>query len=973
MGSLFMASAKSSFDTSEVFSRLSKNIEGEVLFDAFNRGRYSTDASIYQIDPVGVVLPKTEQDLVRAVEISVDSEIPILARGGGTSQCGQTVNEAVVIDCSRYLNKILDFNAEEKTIKVQPGFVLDHLNAFLKPHGLFFPVDISTASRATIGGMAANNSCGARSIHYGIMVDNVRAIDALLPTGEHFQFGHTPHKLDELVANQGYKQLVTQVREIAFRERIELENRFPKLKRRVGGYNLDTIDPAGHNMAKLLVGSEGTLATFKSIELQLHDIPKHRVMGVCHFPSFYSAMDATQHIVRLNPVAVELIDRTMIDLARDIPIFRPVVESFVKGEPGALLLVEFAGEEFQYLPGKLKELDSLMSDLGYREAIIEAVEPAFQARITEVRQQGLNIMMSMKSAGKPVSFIEDCAVPLEDLAEYTDRLTEVFSKHGTSGTWYAHASVGCLHVRPILNMKKDTDVKKMRAIAEEAFQMVREYKGSHSGEHGDGIVRSEFHSEMFGNRLVDAFGDIKKVFDPKGLLNPGRIVNPPKMDDRSLFRYTPEYKPIDLEPVLDWSDNNGFLGAVEMCNNNGACRKIAGGVMCPSYRVTKEEQHLTRGRANTLRLALTGQLGTEAFSSKDMAATMDLCVSCKGCRRECPTGVDMARMKIEVKHALVKRDGLSPRDRLVGLLPKYAEFASRFHFLSNLRDKIPYAPWVSEKVFGFSAKRALPVWSANPFRASEASMEVKQKNVVLLADTFNTYFEPENLRAALKILETGNYKVHVVEPENYNGNRLCCGRTYLSAGLVDEAQKSSADMIAAYKPFVDKGIKIVGLEPSCLNTLKDEFLAMNPGLDAKNLANSALMLEEFLVQEQKNGSLGIDFVPIKKKALVHGHCHQKAFGAMGAVQTALNLIPELEVELIESSCCGMAGSFGYEADHYDISMSMAELDLLPAIRNADDQTLIVADGTSCRHQIKDGVGRRAEHVARILETALGQN
>lgn len=970
-GFIFMASAKSSFNNSELFSRLSNNIEGDVLFDPFNRGRYSTDASIYQVDPIGVVLPKTEQDLVRAVEISADANTPILARGGGTSQCGQTVNEAVVIDCSRYLNKIIDFKEKERSITVQPGLVLDHLNAFLKPYGLFFPVDISTGSRATIGGMTANNSCGARSIHYGIMVDNVRSIDAFLPMGGHFKFSDTPNHLDELEETQGYKQIVKQVREIAQREKNELDKRFPKLKRRVGGYNLDTVDPLGHNMAKMLVGSEGTLATFKSIELQLHDIPKHRVMGVCHFPNFYSAMDATQHIVKLNPVAVELIDRTMIDLAKDIPIFRPVVESFVKGQPGALLLVEFASEQFECLPRKMKELDQLMGELGYQDAIVEALDPAFQARITEVRQQGLNIMMSMKSAGKPVSFIEDCAVPLEDLAEYTDRLTQVFAKHGTSGTWYAHASVGCLHVRPILNMKQSTDVKKMRAIAEEAFEMVREYKGSHSGEHGDGIVRSEFHRDMFGNRLVDAFGQIKDVFDPKGLLNPGRIVNPPKMDDRSLFRYTPDYKPMDIEPILDWSDSNGFLGAVEMCNNNGACRKVAGGVMCPSYRVTKEEQHLTRGRANTLRLALSGQLGADAFSSNEMAETMDLCVSCKGCRRECPTGVDMARMKVEVKHALVRKNGLLLRDRLVGFLPRYAEIASRFHFLSNLRDKIPFAPWFSEKILGFSAKRALPIWDANPFRASEASIEPMQKNVVLLADTFNTYFEPENLRAALRILEAGNYHVHILEPENYSGERLCCGRTYLSAGLVEEAKKASSAMIAAYKPYVDRGIKIIGLEPSCLHTLRDEFLVMNPGSDAKKLADSALMLEEFLVQEQEKGSLEIDFSPMNRKALIHGHCHQKAFGGMGAVQSALGLIPELKVELVDSSCCGMAGSFGYEANHYDVSMAMAELDLLPAIRNTDDQTLIVADGTSCRHQIKDGVGREAKHVARILEMALG--
>jgi len=476
---------------------------------------------------------------------------------------------------------------------------------------------------------------------------------------------------------------------------------------------------------------------------------------------------------------------------------------------------------------------------------------------------------------------------------------------------------------------------------------------------------------MFGKKIIKAFEEIKDTFDKKNLLNPGKIVRPLTSNDRSLMRYKSDYQAEKINTHYDWSDWGQLSDAVEMCNNNGACRKIAGGVMCPSYRVTKEEQHLTRGRANTLRLALSGQLGEDAFSSNEMAETMDLCVSCKGCRRECPTGVDMARMKVEVKHALAKKNGLSFRDRLVGFLPRYAEVASRFHFLSNLRDNIPFAPWLSEKILGFSAKRALPIWDANPFRGSEASIEPMQKNVVLLADTFNTYFEPDNLRAALRILEAGNYHVHILEPENYSGDRLCCGRTYLSAGLVEEAKKASSAMIAAYKPYVDKGIKIVGLEPSCLHTLRDEFLAMNPGSDAEKLADSALMLEEFLVQEQEKGSLEIDFSPMNRKALIHGHCHQKAFGGMGAVQLALGLIPELKVELIDSSCCGMAGSFGYEVNHYDVSMAMAELDLLPAIRDTDDQTLIVADGTSCRHQIKDGVGREAKHVARIMEMALG--
>ena len=951
--------------------RLSSEIEGEVLFDAFSRGRYSTDASIYQVEPVGVVIPKTEADLTRAVEIAVDAGAAVLPRGGGTSQCGQTVNEAVVIDCSPHVKNVLDFDPQAKSITVQPGMVLDHLNAYLKPHGLFFPVDISTASRATIGGMTANNSCGARSIHYGIMVDNVTGIDAMLPTGEHLTFGSVPGNLGGLGAPARYTSLVQDVRDIAAREKAELEARFPKLKRRVGGYNLDTIDAAGHNMASLLVGSEGTLATFKSIQLKLHEIPRNRVMAVCHFPTFHAAMDATQHIVKLGPVAVELVDRTMIDLARDIPIFRPIVDSFVKGEPQALLLVEFAGDEAAPGLAKLKDLDALMGDLGYPDAIIEAVDPAFQARITSVRQQGLNIMMSMKSAGKPVSFIEDCAVPLEDLADYTDRLTQVFHKHGTDGTWYAHASVGCLHVRPVLNMKEGTDVAKMRAIAEEAFEMVRQYKGSHSGEHGDGIVRSEFHEPMFGKRLVDAFGEVKRAFDPKGLMNPGRIVDPPKMDDRSLFRYKPDYRPEPIETALDWSDWSGFAGAVEMCNNNGACRSMGAGVMCPSYRVTGDERHVTRGRANSLRLAITGQLGSDALTSDAMAETMDLCVSCKGCRRECPTGVDMARMKIEVKAAQARRHGLSARDKLIGYLPRYAEAASRFHFLANLRDKLPGVPWLTEKLLGLSAKRSLPVWSGEPFQANEASEVGSDKAVVLLADTFNSYFEPENLRAALRVLEAGGYRVHVVDPSRDGaGRRLCCGRTLLAAGLVDDAKAEADRMLAAYAPYLEAGMAVVGLEPSCLFTLRDEFTAMRPGPETERLAANAMLFEEFLVREHEAGRLDLALKPVGEKALVHGHCHQKAFAAMGAVEKALGLVPELDVSVINSSCCGMAGAFGYEADHHAASMAMAELDLLPAVRDADAATILVADGTSCRHQIHDGANREAVHVARVLERAL---
>ena len=960
-----------SYQLSEKVSTLLKhNVEGHVHFDPYTRGRYSTDASIYQIAPFGVVVPKTTQDLVSAVEIAAEHNIPILSRGGGTSQCGQTVNEAIVIDCSQYLNKIVNFDYENMRISVEPGIVLDHLNSYLKPHNLFFPVDISTASRATIGGMTANNSCGGRSIRYGIMVDNVHSIDALLINGEHARFSDTPSDIRHIDGTKHYRQLVSSVREIAEREKSALETYFPKLKRRVGGYNLDTIDPQGHNMAKLLVGSEGTLATFKNIELYLQQIPQHKVMGVCHFPTFYAAMDAAQHLVKLGPVAVELIDRTMIELARNIPIFKSTIDSFVKGEPDAVLLVEFSGDDLGSLKGKLQELDTMMSDLGYPKAIIEAIDPVFQSKITEVRQQGLNIMMSMKTSGKPVSFIEDCAVPLENLAEYTHRLTEVFKKYGTDGTWYAHASVGCLHVRPVLDMKKGEDVKKMRAIAEEAFEMVREYKGSHSGEHGDGIVRSEFHEKMYGDRLVKAFSEIKGLFDPKGLLNPGRIVDPPKMDDRSLFRYKPNYRATQITTALDWSDWTGLSGAVEMCNNNGACRKVSAGVMCPSYRVTKDEKHVTRGRANTLRLALSGQLGPDAISSKEMSETMELCVSCKACRRECPTGVDMAKMKIEHKSAYVQKNGLSIRDRLVGYLPKYAKIASKYHYLSNLRNKLPGLPWLTEQTLGFSKKRTLPVWNRNPFKAAEASSVTKDKEVVLMADTFNTYFEPENLRSALRVLERLGYQVHVVNPANGDGQPLCCGRTYFSVGLVEKARAELSNLISYYLPYIEQNIPIVGLEPSCLNTLRDEALSLGLGADAKRIAEKSMMLEGFLLEEIKQKRVSFNPVPLEKKVLLHGHCHQKAFGDMSSVEQLLRQIPDLDLDIINSSCCGMAGAFGYEAEHYETSIKMAELDLLPAVRDADKDCLIVADGTSCRHQISDGSHRKALHVAQVLDMVL---
>jgi FAD/FMN-containing dehydrogenase/Fe-S oxidoreductase len=948
-------------DNIALAQRLKREVRGEVLFDAASRGRYSTDASIYQIEPVGVVVPETAEDAVTAFRIAIDAGVPVLPRGAGTSQCGQTVGAALVIDASRHLRRILDFDEAARTVSVEPGVVLDQLNAYLKPRGLWYPVDVSTSAQATIGGMAGNNSCGSRSIRYGNMVHNVRAVEAVLADGSLACFGAVPEDPGRLEGPEAYRQLVARVRAIVAREAEEIEHRYPKLLRRVGGYNLNMILSAPFNMAHLLVGSEGTLAFSKRIHLDLSPLPKAKTLGVCHFPSFYKAMEAPQHIVKLKPVAVELVDATMIGLARDNVAFRGIVEQFIRGKPEAILLVEFAGDDRDEQLAKLKQLVELMGDLGFPGSVVEITDAALQRDVWEVRKAGLNIMMSMKGDGKPVSFIEDCAVPLEHLAEYTDRLTQVFHKHGTRGTWYAHASVGCLHVRPILDMRGD-GAHRMRAIAEEAAELVKQYKGAYSGEHGDGLVRSEWIEPFFGPKLTRAFEEVKALFDPKGLLNPGKIVRPSKQDDRTLFRFKPGYSTQKIAAVLDWSEWGGFDKAVEMCNNNGHCRKFDAGTMCPSYRVTRDEKHLTRGRANTLRLAISGQLGPDAFTSDEMMRTLDLCVSCKGCRRECPTGVDMAKMKVEFLYHYRKRHAMTVKDRLIAYLPRYAPWAARIAPIANA------ASVAFKGALGFAPQRTLPKWRSDYFASTAGNDTNGGRDVVLFVDTFNRYFEPENARAARAVLEAAGYAVHLPADAP---RPLCCGRTFLAAGLVDEAKREARRMLDTLLPYIERGIPVVGLEPSCVLGLRDEYLSMLPGPETAELDLNGYLFEEFLLREHEAGRLKLELKALpQKKALLHGHCHQKAFGELPAVEKILRLVPELEVQTIESSCCGMAGSFGYDANHYEVSMKMGELSLLPRVREAAADTLVVADGTSCRHQIRDGAKREAIHVARVLAAAL---
>lgn len=932
-------------------AKLRRRLRGEVLFDPADRARYATDASIYDIEPLGVVCPVDADDLEAALDVAREEGIPVLARGAGTSQAGQTVGEALVLDCSRHMRRILEIDPQRRIARVEPGVVLDVLNRALKPYGLFYPVDVSTASRATLGGMAANDSGGARSLAYGVSVDRVLAISATLADGTRLDFGPVPGP-DGPQPGGRLGEIVRELRAIAAREAEEIRSRWPRTLRNVAGYHLDRISPDGpFNAASILVGSEGTLALFREITLSLEPIPPHALLGVCRFPSLRAAMEATPAIVALGPTAVELVDRTILELTRHIPAFSGILQPLLEADTDCLLLVEFAGEERAPLGRRLRELGGVLGDLGHPRALLPLPEPERVKAVWEVRRAALDVVMSMKTRAKPVSFVEDCAVPLDRLADYVEALEEIFARHGTRGTWYAHAAVGCLHVRPVLDLSREEGVRAMRAIAEEAVELVRRLGGSHSGEHGDGIVRSEFHPRVLGDRLVAAFAEVKRLFDPAGILNsrPSRIVDPPRMDDRRLLRFKPDDRLLPVRPRLDWSAwEDGLLGAVEMCNSNGACRKEAGGVMCPSFRITREERHATRGRAQLLRQLLRGRLpdGT-ALDHPAVLEALELCVSCKACRRECPTGVDMAKLKIEVLAEHAERAGLAAFDRVVAYLPELFRAASLAPGPAALAASLLERTGLAARL-GFARERPLPRVH-RPFRAPKAPVGKGPREAVLFVDCFSRFLEPEVPEAALRLLARAGYRVRVVAEG-------CCGRPRLAAGLVERARRDLARLCERLDGEGEG--PVLGLEPSCLFTLADELPALLPGVRSRRIADRARLVPQELAEAAERLAAGRD--PASASVLFYGHCHEKAFAAAGATADLLRRA-FARVEVVDSGCCGMAGAFGYRAATLPASVAMAELALWPAVRRSDPSTRLAATGISCRQQIAFGTGRRALH------------
>ncbi len=950
----------------KIGKEISSKVDGKTLFDEFSRGRYSTDASVYQIKPLGVVLPKDTNDVLSLMEYSQKNSVPLLARGGGSSQCGQTVGESVVLDYSKHQNKILELNVEEKYVWVQPGVVLDHLNAYLKPYGLWFPVDVSTSSRATIGGMSANNSCGSRSLYYGNMVHNVLAIEAILDDGSIFNFDQINKNYLATKNNQDrlYK-IIDKFIDVRQQVGGEIDANWPTTQRRVGGYNIDLIDPEGFNSSNLLVGSEGTLSLFNKIKLKLSEIPKNKILGVCYFDNFHQAMELSKEIVKLKPTCVELMDQNLLNLAKEIPMYAGGIKKYIKGNPEAVLMVEFIDTEKSVYEKKIKDLEYLVLNQNKKNEFSFYSDLSEQKEVFEIRKAGLNILMSMKGDKKPVAFIEDCAVSLEHLADYTARLKEIFKKYGTSGMFYAHASVGTLHVRPVLNMKSDKDIQNMRSISEEAFEMVKDYKGSHSGEHGDGIVRSEFHEMMFGKKITNAFEEIKDTFDSKNLLNPGKIVRPFKSNDRSLMRYKSGYQTENIDTHYDWSNWGQFSDAVEMCNNNGACRKLDSGVMCPSYRVTKEEKDLVRGRANTLRLALSNQLPEGSFASKEMYETMELCVSCKACQRECPMSVDMAKMKSEFLSHYYKKFSMRIKDRVISDMPRLIWLLKIVAPIFNKIKNIPLISTIVEK-FGFATARTMPeVQNQNALREIYESQAVSENKVILFADTFNINFENENLVYAIKVLNKFGYQAVIPSFGQDKLKRpLCCGRTYISYGQLDKASEelNRFNDYVIQNNYID--LPVVGIEPSCLLTFNDEYQTLKNVNNREQIKNKFYLLEEFILEQIRNNN-NIKANKFDQNVLIHGHCHQKSQDRMKGLT---NLLSELNInnKMIESSCCGMAGSFGYDSKTYEVSKKMANLSLIPAINNSDEKDFIVANGTSCRHQISDLSQKKGKHVSELL-------
>jgi FAD/FMN-containing dehydrogenase/Fe-S oxidoreductase len=950
----------------DLFAELRQAIQGEVRCDRLSRALYSTDASVYQIVPAGVVLPKTEQDIVNTVKTCARLGVPLTARGGGTSQAGQCIGAGIILDCSKYFNDILEINPTERWVRVRPGCVLDDLNYKLKPHRLQFAPDISTASRATLGGMIANNSSGTHSLIHGKTIDHVLELRVALADGSII---HTrplsPTELDTRCERQdqegtGYRV----VRRLAGEHAAEIERRYPKILRRVGGYNLDCFTRDSFNLAHLFVGSEGTLGVVVEAKLQLIELPKVKAVLVAQFGDLLDALAATPLILTHQPAAVEVMDRHILDSTRLNPEASRL-RDFLQGDPHAILLIEFYGDHSAELQPRLDALEADLRRHGFGYHFQQATEPEVQQRIWKLRTLALGLSMAEKGDAKAISFVEDTAVAPEYLRDYIAEMLSVIARHGTKAGVYAHASVGCLHVRPVINLKTEAGVRQFEAIAAEVAELVLKYGGALSGEHGDGLVRSPFQEKMFGPILYQAFRELKKTFDPQGIFNPGKIVAAPPLATN--LRYGAAYVTPDVPTTFDFSADGGLMRSAELCAGVGECRKKRGGTMCPSYQATREEQHSTRGRANALRLALTGQLEFTGLADPALHEAMDLCLECKACKSECPTNVDMARLKAEFLHQYQREHGVPWRSRTLGNVAALSRWGSRLAPLSSWFVRSRAVRWLNEKLLRIDRRRVPPAFARRSLQRLFQPLERKEgftRQVLLFPDTFTNYYQPAIGLAAADLLHQADCGV-TLGPASLG----CCGRPLISSGMLDRAVQQARQNVEGLYPWASAGNPIVACEPSCILTIKDDYPALLRGEErrrAEIVAAACLTFEEALDRY----AASLTFRPGPKRILVQGHCHQRSLIGMAPALRLLRRIPAAEVVDLDAGCCGMAGAFGYEQEHYEVSRLVGEQRLFPALREASPDTVVVAPGFSCRMQIEHFTGRTPSHPAQLLQTLL---
>lgn len=965
----------------EFLSNLERATAGDLRTDDYSKILYSTDASIYQIMPLAVFIPQNMEDVHTAVELAAQHNIPILPRTSGSSLAGQAVNEAVIIDFSRHLNRVLEVNSEENWVRVQPGIVLDELNLHLKSYGLQFGPDPASSNRAALGGIVANNSTGSHSIVYGMTADHVLETKVYLSDGGHAHFKSIDVELlEQRKKTNGLEgQIYRRIHEIAQQNSSAIRKGTPRHWRRCGGYNLDRLidngvsfkwpQQSGFNLAKLICGSEGTLAVMTEIKLALVPRPKITALAIVQFQSLYEALSATPIILQVEPSAVELLDHLGLTLCKGVPEYARLLKTFLFGEPNCVLVTEFYGESEAELKTKIERLIAHLNKQKINAEIAPVLDTRLQQNVWTVRKVGLGLMMSIKGDYKPVPFIEDAAVPVEHLADYVTQIEKFCSDLGTKVAYYAHASAGCVHIRPLINTKVASEIEKLPKISRFSVELLGQYGGSFSSEHGDGRCRSWLNEHFYGKELYGLYKDVKRAFDPYNIFNPGIIVDPQHISEN--LRYGEKYTVTEVEAKYDFSVEQGFHRAIEMCNGAGVCRKTTTGTMCPSFMATREEEHSTRGRANALRAALSGKLDPKELTSKRMFEVMDLCIECKACKAECPSSVDMAKIKFEFLAQYYRKNKIPLRSRLFADVAKLNRFSrGAFVSLSNWLYELKPVRATMDSFLGISKYRQLPRLAREPFtewfdaRNCEFAKQNGKKQVVLFCDTFNNFNEPDVLIAATEMLEGLGFQVIL-------SNHGCCGRPMISKGLVEKARQAARTTLDALYPHTQKGIPIIGLEPSCLLTLRDENLYLLPGdLAAQNVAEHSFLFEEFMTKLVDENKLPLDFSGAMQKILLHGHCHQKSLVGTGPVTRILQLPNNYSVEEVDSGCCGMAGSFGYESEHYEISMQIAERRLLPAIRKEPDDTLIAASGFSCRHQIRHGTGRVALHPVEILRKAM---